>query len=387
LPSAVCRGFVDPTAADAVDTLEKLAGPRGGVLIPTSDEYLVFAARHHERLSHTFKISCPPWKQLQPAMDRVHSTDLAKAAGLPTVRTFHPQDERGLDETLAQLDFAEQRYVLKLDLWTDSMAEPKLRRKTTYGGASRQELRDRVLEIVQRTGEFPTIQELVPGATDMSLGITMVVDHTGNPCLAYCVRRLKLQTYSRVDDFRHPYDLGGNVFCETVHEPEALDLARAFARALGWVGVITMEFRRDLRDGSLKFVKIDPRVVRSTSLSTVIGMDVPTALYDVAVGRTPMPHTAGYPSGVCWIWLDNYFDSLWRSRRQTPVRRELLGLFKRFRDIKAFAYWNLRDPLPFLTQVVLRLTLARSWVQPKRFTQLTRFRTASSPGSVGEPSP
>lgn len=368
------RAFVDPADDHAVEALEHLADGRGGVLIPTNDEYLVFAARNHQRLSRTFTVACPTWHELEPVMDRVRSAELAAAAGLQTVRMFDPKNERALEDTLAQLDFAAHRYVLKLELWTDSVAETALHRKTTYGGGSADELRARVLEIAERTGEFPTIHELVPGSTDMSLGVTMVLDRSGEPRVSYCVRRLKLQTYSQVDAFRHPYDLGGNVFCETVHEPEALALAMRFAREIGWVGVITVEFRRDLRDGSLKFVKVDPRVIRSTSLSSAIGMDVPNAMYDVAIDQPPATRGEGYPNGVCWIWLDNYVESLWRNRRHASVRRELIGLRRRWRDIKAFAYWSRRDPLPFLTQVAMRLTAARRWVQPKRFTELTHFR-------------
>jgi len=309
-------------------------------------------------------------------MDRLDSVELAKEAGLQTARTFAPKDVRMLDEVLENLDFAENRYVLKVPLWNESTADTTLRRKTTYGGATREELRSRVLEIAERTGDLPAIQELVPGTTDLSIGVTMVVDRDGEPRVAYCVRRLKLQTYSRVDDFRHPYALGGNVFCETIHEPEALALARTFVRALGWVGAITVEFRRDRRDGSLKFVKIDPRVVRSTSLSTAIGMDVPCALYDVALGRPPSVQAGGYPSGACWIWLEKYFESLWKSRRHPSARRELIGLLKRSRDIKAFAYWSARDPLPLLVQLAMRLTFARRWAPQRRLADLVAPRTA-----------
>jgi predicted ATP-grasp superfamily ATP-dependent carboligase len=379
------REVVDPTKADAVSALESIADARGGVLIPTNDEYLILVARYQERLARTFHLACPSWEQLEPAMDRIRCVELAERAGLKTPRSFAPKNEQELDDTLKSLDFAAQRYVLKLQLWTDSVAETKLRRKTTYGGANAQELRSRTLEIARRTGEFPTIQELVPGSTDASIGVTMVVDGEGDVCLSYAVRRLKLQTYSQVDHFRHPYDLGGNVFCETVHEPEAIALARSFVHALGWVGVITVEFRRDARDGSLAFVKVDPRVVRSTSLSTAIGMDVPGALYDVAIGREPAARPRDYPAGICWIWLDNYFESLWRNRRHASVRHELLGLFRRSRDIKAFAFWNLHDPLPFLTQAALRFTWARGWAQPKRLAELTRFRTSTSSAAGSSP--
>ncbi len=262
---------------------------------------------------------------------------------------------------------------------------PTKRRKSTYGGATRDELRARFVSIAERTGEYPTIQRLVPGATDMSIGVTMVVDGDGRSIVTYCARRLRLQTYSKVDDFRHPYDLGGNVFCETVHDPEAIAHAQRLVRRLGWVGLITIEMRRDATGGSLTFVKVDPRPVRSTSLSTALGMDVPNAVYEVASGASALPELDEYPAGVCWIWLDSFLGSLWRNRSNASVRKELAGMLRRWQHIHAFAFWDWRDPLPFLTQLLMRLTLARSWVQPKRFTEIIGMRIGSPKDALEQP--
>jgi len=374
------RVRVEPDSASAVERLEELGN--GGVMIPTNDDYLVLLARNHERLSRKFALSSPSWDQLQPVMDRVRANQLAAAAGIPTRTVLAPKNEAELDAILCELDFAAHRYVLKLEIWTKGFAEPTLRRKSTYGRATREELRERFLSIAERTGEHPTIQQLVPGATDMSIGVTMVLDRDGRCIVTYCVRRLRLQTYSKVDDFRHPYDLGGNVFCETVHDPEAVAHAQRLVRQIGWVGLITVELRRDATDGSLTFVKVDPRPVRSTSLSTALGMDVANAVYDVACGGRNLPQLTEYPAGVCWIWLDSCLGSLWRNRRNSSVRRELAGMLRRRRDIKAFAFWDSRDPLPFLMQLFMRLTFARSWVQPKRFSEIIGMRIGSPQAPV-----
>ena len=60
------------------------------------------------------------------------------------------------------------------------------------------------------------------------------------------MKRLRLFTYSR-GGFVHPYELGANVYCESVHDDEAIDAATRLVRATGYVGVITIEFRRDPR--------------------------------------------------------------------------------------------------------------------------------------------
>ncbi len=362
---------IDPDSRDAIQRLEEYNRGQGGVLIPTNDEYLIFVAKNHQRLSSGFQLCSPTWDQLHPVMDRVRSSEMAQSVGIPTPMIYAPKDRNQLEQVLEQLDFSQYRYVLKLEIWTDATADTRLKRKTTYGGANADELRNRMLEIVQRTGEYPTIQELIPGETDMSIGVSMVVDQKGEISMPYCVRRLKLQTYSQVDDYRHPYDLGGNVFCETIHDPEAIALAQKLVGALDWIGAITVEFRRDARDGSLTFVKFDPRVIRSTTLAAAIGMDIPYTIYQIALGIYLEKYgDFVYPQGICWVWIDTFIHSLWTNRKQNSVRWELIGLFKRWRSIRAFAYWDIRDPLPFFIQIFLRLTLARKWIRPKRISEL-----------------
>jgi hypothetical protein len=71
------------------------------------------------------------------------------------------------------------------------------------------------------------------------------------------------------------------VYCESVHDDEAIEAATRFVHEARFYGAITVAFRRDVRDEGLTLIEVDPRVVRATSLSTALGLDVPAALYDV----------------------------------------------------------------------------------------------------------
>src|SRR5262249_60472002 len=144
------------------------------------------------------------------------------------------------------------------------------------------------LEIRSGLGEFPLIVEVVPGEANQCYAVTMVVDRDQTPRLTYCTQRLKLQLYSR-GGFVHPYELGSNIYCETVHDDEAVDAAARLVKAIGYCGLITFEFRRDPRDQKLILIKADPRVVRATSLSPAVGMETPTALYRLSVDAARAP--------------------------------------------------------------------------------------------------
>ena len=236
-------------------------------------------------------------------------------------------------------------------------------------------MRARCEEIRENTGEYPLIEEVVTGGADHSIGVSMIVDRSHKPILAYCVRRLKLQLYTK-GKFKHPYELGAIAYCETVRDPEAIDLATRFVRHARYTGAITVELKRDSIDNRLKFIKADCRFVRATSLSTAIGLDMPTALYQLFSGANiERSYPRDYPEGVKWIWLESYAYSLWKNRRDISLVRELWVLAKRLRKVSAWAYFDWRDPSP---NFILALTILRRF----RLLENAGMRSATPGGKT-----
>ena len=174
----------------------------------------------------------------------------------------------------------------------------------------------------------------------------MVVDQQHLPVVVCCVRRLKLNLYAAGGE-KHPYELGGNAYCESVHDDEAVELATRLFRHAQFFGVATVNFKRGTTDNRLKLIKIDLQFVGATALATALGLDMPKALYETfALPDQTTPRPRSYRDGVGWIWLEAYLHSLWRNRKDRPVRKELLDLLKTFPRLRTFAYFDLRDPLP-----------------------------------------
>jgi predicted ATP-grasp superfamily ATP-dependent carboligase len=173
----------------------------------------------------------------------------------------------------------------------------------------------------------------------------MVVARDGTPVVAYCVRRLQMQLYASDSEFVHPYELGANVYCESVRDDEAIAAATRFVRAARFYGAITVEFRRDSRDGGLTLIKADPRVVRATSLSTALGLDLPGALYDTFTGGA-RPAPRAYRERVAWVWLSWLWLTVWENRSRASLGRQLWSVLRNAHRIRAFAYLSLRDRGP-----------------------------------------
>jgi predicted ATP-grasp superfamily ATP-dependent carboligase len=334
----------------ALSALEALPASPGDLLIPTNDHFLSLVSRNWTRLARRFTLTVPPWDVLERLMDKPSCYRLAQEAGLRTPRVVVPGNALELDAAVAALDLGGQRYILSVRLPGDVPADTVTGRMTTVAGEQAETVRARCLAIAARTGEMPMIVEVVPGRSDRCVGVSMVVDRDQVPVVAYCVRRLQLRLYASDSRFVHPYELGANVYCESVRDDEAIEAATRFVRAARFYGAITVELRRDARDEGLTLIKADPRVVRATSLSSALGLDVPAALYDVFTGAG-RPAATGYPERVAWMWPTWYLQTVGQNRRRASVARQLWAVARNAHRIRAFAYLSVRDPRPALADV------------------------------------
>lgn len=376
VPSA--RGFssrylqgkylVSPDTDQTLEFLESLSESKGNLLIPTTDHYLIFAATHYERLCQSFTVTSPSWDVVERLMDKPRCYKIARAAGIATPDFFTPNDAEDLRRVISELEFGEHSYILKTKLWSSGPADPATSRFSRDAGEDASTALERCQEIYSRLGVFPMIEEVVPGESDTCIGVSMVVDRNHEPVLRYCVRRLKLFLYSR-RGFAHPYELGANVYCESTHDEEALDAAARFVRQAKFFGMITVEFRRSSADGTLNLIKADPRPVRATSLSTALGLDAPSALYRAFTGQKAEV-AESYRDGVAWIWLTWWLKALWKNRRDRSVRRELLAVLRNMNRIRAFAYLDPLDPMPFLVEIGRQ---GREWVSAAPSVVMTRL--------------
>ena len=149
------------------------------------------------------------------------------------------------------------------------------------------------------------------------------------------------------------------VWCETVHDAGAMEAARELVKRLRYTGIITVEFRRDPSDNSLYLMKIEPRPVRATGLSRVIGMDIPTTLHAVFAGGTPKV-ADDYPDGIDWLWIQACAVSLVRNPHHT--RRDLLRVLRNSHRIKALGE-DFFDVMPNVVDNagILRRRVVHNW--------------------------
>jgi hypothetical protein len=123
--------------------------------------------------------------------------------------------------------------------------------------------------------------------------------------------------------------------------PEAHDelhrLTEAFFAAVSFVGMGSMEYKRDVRTGA--FFMIEPTVGRvdwQEEVATLNGVNIPLAAYRHEIEAAPVP--AAKP-GQAVIWRDRARH--WKATRANPAA----AIWRPGIQVRD-AYWRLTDPLP-----------------------------------------
>jgi predicted ATP-grasp superfamily ATP-dependent carboligase len=190
--------------------------------------------------------------------------------------------------------------------------------------------REEALQIWQQIGECTSVaimQEWIEGGDSEVYFCLQYRPPSGQGVTSFVGRKLR----------QWPPLVGGTGSC--VPAPEAAELVSTtnrFFSAVGFVGLCSMEFKRDSRDGT--FYLVEPTVGRTDfqeEVATLNGVNIPFAAYRGELGLDP---PKSRPVRACG-WRDPIGDAnslaATGSTNSAPVT---------LRD----AYWRMNDPGPYL---------------------------------------
>jgi predicted ATP-grasp superfamily ATP-dependent carboligase len=185
-----------------------------------------------------------------------------------------------------------------------------------------------VAELARAEGGRVSVQEYVPGD-----GYVVHTLFFQGRTMAVCSHR---------KDREYPVGGGVTSAATTVHHPELDEAALTIMASLDWHGLAKLDFKRDSRDGSFKFIELDPRVSASIDITRAAGCDQVALACELVAGRSVAPRL-GYRAGVRYRWVFPrdaivLLPEPWRYIGYLP---EMLA-----RD----AHWDISpaDPRPFL---------------------------------------
>ncbi|MDQ2943477.1 MAG: hypothetical protein M3R21_07400 [Candidatus Dormibacteraeota bacterium] len=259
-------GFIDSLSALG----ERLGEPVP--IFPIADSHLYAIARNFDRLRDRFLLPFPEPERLERLRDKRYQVELAASAGLPVPLTVDsPRDALVYPVLVKSSDSAG---------FVDALGVKALRCD------SRSEL-DEALERARLLS--PHIQEWIPGPDrDLYLAGAYLNAHGEVLGVVTCKKLRQV-----------PPEIGTIRVGEAIPLPEVAELAVAFLQAARCYGPSDIEFKLDRRDGRLKFIEVNPRLVQWQGLASAAGVDIALLAYRDLVGASPA-HMRQRPGAKRW---------------------------------------------------------------------------------------
>jgi D-aspartate ligase len=298
--------------------------PQKAVLFPCQDDCVIATSRHADTLADWYLLPFSGWDVMRVLADKEEQISAAWRAGVGTPATAFIRSADDVAAAAAEIPFPA---IMK-------SAEPLAMRRRHFGKAVRVETPAQLHAEYERVQECGTImlQEIIPGGDDQLYTLLSYLDADAQPLAMFIRHKLR----------QHPRDFGVCRFGDSRWVQDVADDGLALLREVGFHGVSGVEFKRDPRDGRLKFMEVNARHVSWHSLAAALGMNVSYIAYSDAIGRRIV--AGPQVEGPCWIYAAlDVPDSLREIVRGELSAREWVASLK---GTVADGMFTLDDPVP-----------------------------------------
>lgn len=259
------------------------SGPRGAVLMPSTDGAVSLVARHRAELLELGYVPFEANDEVALAMlDKKRTYELAREAGVATPKTVSVEVEEDVVRAIDEVGFP---CALK-PVHSHVFARHFGIRAKAFVVQTPEELREQ-LERTVALELAMLVTEIVPGDDDRLLAYSTYLAADGEPLFEFT--RSKVRQY--------PPGFGIGCYQVTRWDPEVAELGLRFFREIGLRGLAAIEFKRDPRDGRPKLIECNHRFTTATELTRIAGIDLPALAYDRYLGR-PVPRVGSFREGV-----------------------------------------------------------------------------------------
>jgi len=304
------------------------------VLYPTSDYHTLILAKHGDELSKHFQFHWVSAARLRQIVDKAQMSRICRQTGVLIPRTHVTQPDENLAGLAGELSFP---CLIKPNRDFNSLFPPGLK---NFVAGSLEEL----LAFYRAHPELKgatVCQEIIKGGDENIFQCTVLVRMSGESGAVFCVRKL------------HQYRPGYGVMCFGRSEENEVLAAQALQllRALQYRGSASLEFKYRAEDGRYYFIEMNPRLPWYNALFVDAGVNLPYLTYlDLTGNHRSGPIVARQRNGVYWISFKLNLGWLLRTRSKGRVR--LLSWLCSVAQARSYAWFNWRDPIPFLRATI-----------------------------------
>jgi predicted ATP-grasp superfamily ATP-dependent carboligase len=338
-PFFQCPPYVDDAFWPWLVRLQQDRALRGWVLIPTHDEQVHQIALHYAEAQRRFRYAGPQWDVYRLIFDKRLSYEWSRHHGINSPVSYLPCGPEDLPN--GTLDFP---FIVKPSIKRNFKRCSNAKAIPVESSQALRNLLQGQLAAVS-TDEL-LYQEIIPGGGRQQWSYAGLFVR-GQPVAAFTACRQR----------QHPPDFGrASTYVAAEHDAEVERESRKVLEALQYTGLAEVEWKRDPRNGQLKFLEVNARCWGWHSLASAVVGDLAPLLYQFLVHGETKPVIPHYGAR----WIKHITDvpvvvDLWR-RGDVSLREYLRTL----RGKVVGCEWYAGDPFPFFLQFLLLPYLLKS---------------------------
>jgi D-aspartate ligase len=304
------------------------------MLFLTEEKSVNTVSAQRDRLAGAFLLRLPPHPRLMQLMHKQGFSELADIYQAPVPKTVRIENT----DDLAKL--AALKFPCVFKPGSKSYAYGA-RFKKAYKVASAAEVAVLFARIAPVLSDM-VVQEWIEGDDAEIYFCLQYIGEDGIAAGSFTGRKIR----------SWPPRIGGTASCTAAweHQAELAETTSRFFRDVGFTGMGSMEYKRDVRDN--KFYMIEPTVARTDfqeEVATLNGVNIPLAAYCHELGLPFFADAAFAPLALPRIWRDPQADR-W-SFEEDGCKPDQRSASHKICD--AYFRWN--DPLPWVDFMLERL--------------------------------
>lgn len=326
------------------------------VLFAVRDDEVMIISEVRDQLRPYYEIVMPEHAVVAKLLTKDGLRQAAIECGIPAPQTIYPANEDDLAASMDRLEFPVILKPTESTYWHKPEIV-KLLSEGAIAGKAKVVLcrtKDELLTNYRKIAAFDArmiVQEAIPGEDRQLVYFASYTDRNSKTVASFAGRKIRVI----------PAGFGSASYVKTFYDPALFDLSVKLLSGVKYQGLSGIEFKQDPRTNVYKLVEVNTRFGIWDGLSTKVGIDLPWAAYQDALGL-PFEERHRYPENV--IWVDYYRDLrafLTYRRMGKLTSGEWLRSLRGDKMVGTFA-WD--DPLPlFSTGMSLAYRLVRDALQ------------------------
>ncbi len=318
-------------------TLGKKIGNKS-FLIPQGDIHVSFISENREILSEYFLFNIPDKNLLDKILTKKGNMELAAQHNILIPKTLYLKDKNDIEKVINKFKFP---IIIKpLDTFSTKFPGGK-KNIVNYN-------KDSFIDLTRDNESLLgncVIQELIIGNDGNIFICSTYFSKESEPLGVYTGRKIR----------QFPPDFGVTSCGISEYVPEIELISMNFLKRMGYKGLGTLEFARDINSGKYYFIEINGRSYYHNMLFTDCGVNLSYIAYCDTMDINMQYKSVKQKEGLIWIDFSRDIESFWIKRKENKIKTVewLQSVIK----AKSFTVFNKLDILPFLFSTFILMTV------------------------------